>query len=106
MRKNVFILVGLALLAFGAACERETMSIETSSTIPVRVSELAPQSIQETVTATGTAFPVRDLSLSTEQAGRYQLRSNPRTGVGFRMGDAVRAGEVLVALDNPEAVFQ
>lgn len=104
MKRKSLILLGLAVCALGTACKQETMSIETSSTIPVRVSELAPKSIQETVTATGTAFPIRDLNLSTEQAGRYQLRANPRTGVPFRMGDAVRAGEVLVALDNPEAV--
>jgi RND family efflux transporter MFP subunit len=104
VKRKHLILLGLALLALGTACKQETMSIETSSTIPVRVSELAPKSIQEVVTATGTAYPIRDLSLSTEQAGRYQLRTNPRTGVPFRMGDAVQAGEGLVALDNPEAV--
>ena len=104
MKKRSLILLILTVHASGAACKQEPTSIETSSTIPVRVSELAPKSIQEVVTATGTAFPVRDLSLSTEQAGRYQLRTNPRTGVPYRMGDAVRANEVLVALDNPEAV--
>lgn len=104
MRHLSLISLGLAFLALGTACKQESMSIETSSTIPVRVSELAPRSIQETVTATGTAFPVRDLSLSTEQAGRYELRANPRTGVPFRMGDPVKANEVLVALENPEVV--
>jgi membrane fusion protein (multidrug efflux system) len=104
VKRKSLILLGLAVLALGAACKQEPMSIAASSTIPVRVSELAPKSIQEVVTATGTAFPIRDLNLSTEQAGRYQLRTNPRTGVPFRMGDAVRAGEVLVALDNPEIV--
>jgi len=104
VKKRSLILLILTVLASGTACKQEPTSIETSSTIPVRVSELAPKSIQEVVTATGTAFPVRDLSLSTEQAGRYQLRTNPRTGVPYRMGDAVRANEVLVALDNPEAV--
>ena len=104
MRRHSLISLGLAVLALGTACKQESMSIETSSTIPVRVSELAPKSIQEVVTATGTALPIRDLSLSTEQAGRYELRANPRTGVPFRMGDAVKPNEVLVALDNPEVV--
>lgn len=104
MNKRSLILLGLAVLALGTACKQESMSIAASSTIPVRVSELAPKSIQEVVTATGTAYPIRDLNLATEQAGRYELRTNTRSGVPFRMGDPVRANEVLVALDNPEVV--
>jgi RND family efflux transporter MFP subunit len=82
------------------------MAIDTSSTIPVRISELAPKPIQEVVTVTGTAYPVRDAELKTEQAGRYQLKTNPRTRSLFRMGDAARKDEVLIALDNPEVVNQ
>jgi membrane fusion protein, multidrug efflux system len=96
----------LAAVLLLAACKQERMSIDTSSTIPVRISELKPKSIQEVVTATGTAFPIKDLQLKTEQAGRYRLQNNPRTGAPFRMGDAVRKDELLISLDNPEIVNQ
>jgi uncharacterized lipoprotein YajG len=56
----------LAAVLLLAACKQERMSIDTSSTIPVRISELKPKSIQEVVTATGTAFPIKDLQLKTE----------------------------------------
>jgi len=102
--KSLAFTLALAAALSLAACKQERMSIDTASTIPVRVSELKPKPIQEVVTVTGTAYAVSDLQLKTEQAGRYQLRSNPRTGGLYRMGDAVLKDEVLVALDNPELV--
>ena len=106
MRTKTFLFPILAALLLLGACKQERMAIDTSSTIPVRTSELAPKPIQEVVTVTGTAYPVRDVELKTEQAGRYQLKTNPRTRGPFRMGDAVRKDEVLIALDNPEVVNQ
>jgi membrane fusion protein, multidrug efflux system len=106
VKRQSLVLLGLAFLALGTACKQERMAIDTSSTIPVRVAEVQPKPIQEVLTATGTAYPVSDLQLKTEQAGFYRLRPNPRTGAPYRMGDAVRSGEVLVALENPEIVNQ
>jgi membrane fusion protein (multidrug efflux system) len=106
VKTKTIIFASLAALLLLAACKQERMAIDTSSTIPVRISELAPKPIQDVVTATGTALPVSDLELKTEQAGLYQLRVNPRTGVRYRMGDAVLKDEVLVSLDNPEVINQ
>jgi len=106
VRTKTFILSTLAALLLFGACKQERMAIDQSSTIPVRTSELAPKAIQEIVTVTGTAYPIRDAELKTEQAGRYQLKTNPRTRGPFRMGDAVRKDEVLITLDNPEIVNQ
>jgi membrane fusion protein (multidrug efflux system) len=106
MKKHRNFLLVLALFLLASACQQERSDIESSSTIPVRTIELQPKSIREVVTATGTAYPVSDLQLKTEQAGFYHLRTNPRTGVPFRMGDQVRKDETLIALDNPEFVNQ
>lgn len=106
MRTKIFFYPALAAVLLLAACKQERMAVDTSSTIPVRTSELKPKSIQDVLTATGTAYPISDLQMKIEQAGRYHLRVNPRTGVPFRMGDAVRKDEVLIALDNPEVVNQ
>lgn len=103
--KTLFVL-GTALFLLLSGCKEERLPMESQSTIPVRVAELKPKSIKEFVTATGTAYAVRDIQLKTEQAGRYRLRASPRTGSPFRMGDAVKKGEVLVSLDNPEYVNQ
>ena len=106
MRTKTIVFASLAALLLLAACKQERMAIDTSSTIPVRTSELNPKPIQEVITVTGTAFPISDIELKTEQAGQYRLRANPRTGVPFRMGDAVLKDEVLISLDNPEVVNQ
>ncbi len=106
MKTNVCGFFILAALLFLTACKQEPMAIDASSTIPVRISELKPKPIQDVVTATGTAYPIRDLQLKTEQAGRYELLVNPRTGGSFRMGDAVRKDELLISLENPEVVNQ
>jgi RND family efflux transporter MFP subunit len=82
------------------------MTEQTDTTIPVRVMEVKKSSIQEFVTATGTVYAVKETILKTEQAGRYTLRRNPRTGKPFVMGDSVAANTLLFSLDNPEYVNQ
>ncbi|MBM3295262.1 MAG: efflux RND transporter periplasmic adaptor subunit [Candidatus Aminicenantes bacterium] len=104
--KKAFPLVLAAAVLLLPGCREERLSVDTESTIPVKAEELKAKGIQEFVTATGTAFAVRDVPLKTEQAGRYRLCQNPRTGRPFRMRDAVRKGEILVALENPEFANQ
>ena len=98
------ILFGLLLLILATGCQQERASIETDTTIPVRVETVAKKAIREYVTATGTVFAVKETLLKTEQAGRYILRRNPRTGRPFAMGDRVNQNELLVTLENPEYI--
>ncbi len=102
---KIFVLI-LAALAVLSACKEESLSVDTETTIPVRTAELIPKSIREYVTATGTAFAIQEMELKTEQAGRYTLKVNPRTGASYRMNDLVKKGDVLVSLENPEFVNQ
>ena len=103
---SVLAISALLFLFMLTGCQQERMSTETDSTIPVRAQEVAKSSIQEFITATGTVFAVKETLLLTEQAGRYTLRRNPRTGKPFAMGDSVAAGTLLVSLKNPEYVNQ
>lgn len=82
------------------------MTMQSDTTIPVRVIEVKKSSIQEFVTATGTVYAAKETILKTEQAGRYALRKNSRTGKPFVMGDFVTANTLLFSLDNPEYVNQ
>ena len=99
-----FIILISILVLFG--CRQERMTEQTDTTIPVRVMEVKKSSIREFVTATGTVYAVKETILKTEQAGRYTLRRNPRTGKPFVMGDSVAANTLLFSLDNPEFVNQ
>ena len=102
---KTFLLFFLLILFF-EGCQEEQPPIDTDSAIPVRVQAVSLQSIQEFVTATGTIYAVKEALLKTEQAGYYKLQNNSRTGRPFKMGDYVRNGELLIALENPEYVNQ
>jgi RND family efflux transporter MFP subunit len=105
--KKTFILVlGAAVLLSLAGCKEEAVSLASESTIPVKTLELKTKSIQEFVTATGTALAVREVQLKTEQSGRYLLRNHPAAGRPYRMQDTVKKGEILISLENPEFVNQ
>ena len=102
---SIFFVILISLLAI-SGCQQERMTEQTDTTIPVRVKKVEKSSIQEFVTTTGTVYAVKETILSTEQAGRYTLRKNPRTGKPFVMGDSVSANTLLFSLDNPEFVNQ
>jgi membrane fusion protein (multidrug efflux system) len=106
VKKNatVFIIFPIVFLLALSGCKEERMNIASESTIPVRVEELELKAIREYVTATGTVVAAKEMILLLEQAGYYQLQTNPRTGRPFAMGDRVKSGEVLVKLTNPEYV--
>jgi RND family efflux transporter MFP subunit len=101
----IFFIIVLSLLVF-TGCQQERMTEQTDTTIPVRVTQVEKSSIQEFVTATGTVYAVKETILLTEQAGRYTIHKNPRTGRPFVMGDSVAANTLLFSLDNPEYVNQ
>lgn len=101
----IFFIISISLLVL-SGCQQERMTAQTDTTIPVRVMEVKKSSIQEFVTATGTVYAAKETILKTEQAGRYTLRRNPRTGKPFVMGDSVAANTLLFSLDNPEHVNQ
>ena len=94
--------LALLLAALLTGCEEEGPNIDVESSIPVRVEPVTRGSIEEYISATGTALALRETALKTLQVGHYQLQTNPRTNAPFAMGDPVREGEVLVRLENPE----
>jgi len=101
----IFFIISISLLGL-SGCQQERMTAQSDTTIPVRVTQVEKSSIQEFVTTTGTVYATKETILKTEQAGRYTIRRNPRTGKPFVMGDAVAANTLLFSLDNPEYVNQ
>jgi len=101
----IFLILLISLLAL-SGCQQERVTAQTDTTIPVRVMEVKKSSIQEFVTTTGTVYAAKETILKTEQAGRYKIERNPRTGKPFVMGDSVAANTLIFSLDNPEYVNQ
>lgn len=92
----------IAIIAFG--CEDDGPDIDIESAVPVDVEDITLKPIKEYVFATGTVLATKDAELKAEQGGYYRLNTNPRTGKPFAMGDAVKKGDLIVSLDNPEFV--
>jgi RND family efflux transporter MFP subunit len=101
----IFFIISISILVV-SGCQQERMTAQADTTIPVRVMEVKKSSIKEFVTTTGTVYAAKETMLKTEQAGRYMIQRNSKTGKPFVMGDSVAANTLLFSLDNPEYVNQ
>jgi len=107
-RKMKKILIPLFALAAAAlllnSCKQPDMEVSTTVEVPVGVIEAGTSSIEEFVSTTGTVYPLKEVTLSSEIAGEYRLQINPATGKAYALGDYVKAGAVLIKLEDEEYV--
>lgn len=103
MKKMNKFLAFAALLAF-IACNNRQQSETTDLAIPVSVEDVRKQPIEKYINTTGTAKAVQEVTLNSEMAGNYRLLNNPSTGRPFKLGDKVRAGQVLIRFEDQEYV--
>jgi membrane fusion protein, multidrug efflux system len=94
----------LPLLAFViiAACNPEDSNIKTEIKIPVSVVTIKPQSISRFIETTGTVYSFKEGLMKSELGGVYKLQRNPATGRPFALGDAVKAGQLLIRIEDLE----
>lgn len=96
------ILPLLMLTIIIASCNPEDSNIKTEIKIPVSVVSIKPQSISRFIETTGTVYSFKEGVMKSELGGIYRLQRNPATGRPFALGDAVKAGQVLVRLEDRE----
>jgi membrane fusion protein (multidrug efflux system) len=96
------ILPLLMLTIIIASCNPEDSSIKTEIKIPVSVISIKPQSISRFIETTGTVYSFKEGVMKSEVGGIYKLQRNPATGRPFSLGDAVRAGQVLIRIEDRE----
>jgi len=80
------------------------MEVGTTIEVPVGVIEVSTSSIEEFVSTTGTVYPLKEVTLSSEITGEYQLQVNPSTGKSYSLGDRVKAGATVIKLEDEEYV--
>lgn len=102
--KNIRHFALFAVLAILFSCGNRQTSETTDLAIPVSVEDIRLQSIEQYVNTTGTAKATQEVTLNTEMAGTYRLLNNPATGRPFKLGDKVRAGQVIIRLEDDEYV--
>jgi RND family efflux transporter MFP subunit len=100
--KNIKFLLFAGIIAGFAACTSQIQNEQADLAIPISVEDVKNQSIQQYINTTGTAKATSETTLSTETAGDYKLAINPATGRPFKLGDRVKAGQVIVRLEDKE----
>lgn len=105
MKTIRFTLWPLMIPAFlVSSCRQPDMEVSTTVEVPVGVIEATTSSIEEFVSTTGSVYPSKEVSLSSEITGEYKLQINPATGKRYALGDRVKAGAVLIKLEDEEYV--
>jgi len=87
-----------------SSCKQPDMEVSTTVEVPVGVIEATTSSIEEFVSTTGSVYPSKEVTLISEVTGEYRLQINPATGKRYALGDHVRAGAILIKLEDEEYV--
>jgi RND family efflux transporter MFP subunit len=99
---NCSVVILIVLVFTG--CRNQSQNVETEVAVPVSVIDITPASIEQTTGTTGTVVATKDVTLSSEMAGKYRLMNNPRTGKPYMLGDRVEKGQVIIELEDEEYV--
>lgn len=87
-----------------SSCKQPDMEVNTTVEVPVGVIEATTSSIEEFVSTTGSVYPLKEVTLTSEITGEYRLQVNPATGMPFALGDHVKAGATIIRLEDEEYV--
>lgn len=105
MKKFINIPMALALPLFVMySCKQPNTQVDTTIEVPVGVIEVSTSTIEEFVSTTGSVYPLKEVQLSSEITGEYRLQRNPATGKPYALGDRVKAGAVIIKLEDEEYV--
>lgn len=90
------------LLVTTVACNKDRSNNNNEIASPVSVTEIKNGSISKFINTTGTAMANKETVLTSQMSGLYKLQNNPATGRPFKLGDRVRAGQVIIRLEDKE----
>lgn len=96
------ITILITALITANACKQPDLNVETSIEVPVGVIEVGISSLEELINTTGTVYPVKEVSLYSEMAGKYQLQKYPGTGKPYALGDNIAEGAVIIKVEDEE----
>ena len=94
--------VVVLLSLFLSSCGNQSTDFNTDVAVNVSVEELKYKPFEQTMVTTGTIKPAQEFDYKSEIAGEYFLQNNPRTGHKYRMGDAVKKGDLIIRIEDEE----
>jgi len=86
------------------SCKQPDMEVDTTIEVPVGVIEVTTSTIEEFVSTTGSVYPLKEVTMSSEITGEYKLQVNPSTGKAYGLGDRVKSGATVIKLEDEEYV--
>jgi RND family efflux transporter MFP subunit len=95
MRKIITILIFLELLFISCGKDKKDQALNNESAISVQVSKISPNNNQLFVTASGKIEAKNSANLSTRMMGFI-------TKVNVKVGQKVRAGQLLISINNSD----
>ncbi|WKV12344.1 efflux RND transporter periplasmic adaptor subunit [Marivirga harenae] len=104
MKKLLTWSTPLLLMTILWSCGNEESNIQTEIKIPVSVVSIKPASISRFIETTGTVYSSKEGTMKSEMSGLYRIQRNPATGKPFALGDAVKANQIVIRLENEEFV--
>ena len=102
--KNIKLFILMGILVVAVSCNNQTQSESTELASPVSVENVQLQTIMQFISTTGTAKASYETVLNSEMSGKYHVLKNPQTGKTFKLGDRVKAGQVIISLEDEEYV--
>jgi membrane fusion protein, multidrug efflux system len=102
MKKSIFIILASALALI--SCQNQNQNLSADVEIPVSVEDLKLKSIEEFINTTGTVLPKGEILLKSSITASYYLENNPQTGKPWQLGDKIKAGALIVRLEDKEYV--
>lgn len=102
MKKPKLGILLLPVFTLLLSCNTEDSRIKTEIKIPVSVVSVKPESISRFIETTGTVYSSKEGLIKSELSGIYRLQRNPATRKPIALGDAVKAGQVLIRIEDKE----
>ena len=102
MKKSIFIIAASIIVFY--SCRNQEQNLNADVEVPVSVENIKLKSIEEFLNTTGTAFPKGDITLKSKITASYYLEKNPETDRLWKLGDKIKAGALIVRLEDKEYV--
>jgi membrane fusion protein (multidrug efflux system) len=95
-------IISISVVLMLSACKQQNMEVTTTIEVPVGVIEVGTSSIEEFVSTNGSVYPLKEVTLTSEIAGKYHLQINPATGKPYALGDRVSQDAALILIEDEE----
>ncbi|MFH0759164.1 MAG: efflux RND transporter periplasmic adaptor subunit [Bacteroidota bacterium] len=95
-------IIAVSAILLLSSCKQQNMEVTTTIEVPVGVIEVGTSSIEEFVSTTGSVYPLKEVTLASEIAGKYHLQINPATGKPYALGDRVSQEALLIHIEDEE----